>query len=396
MSTPLTSDRHVAELVRSLLGAVDPLADALTAEIFSGEYSYAESTLLSRDQLRDVVLENLRTLLAALQGEPMTLDAPRAAGRLKAEQGIPLDALLHAYRLAGRFVWDRLLAAAGGAGAAAQLVPMASDIWMMIDEYSGAAAEAYRTALEERSWHDAEQRGALLATLLDGSGGSSVRPWEILRTLRLEGHDALLVVSVETGEAAGPPLPASGGPWAEGVAAVWTRRAGSRVGLLALGRGQTLAAVTDRLARAATSRLGISRPFTSPAHAPTALRQAQLAVQCLPPGTAGAHLYGSSPIALLAAASPEIAVEVTGSVLAPLLALPPADRSVLLDTLDAWFDAGGSTTSAAERLHCHRNTVLYRIKRIAELTGRNTTDARSAAELYIALQAVRLHTVSTG
>jgi sugar diacid utilization regulator len=90
------------------------------------------------------------------------------------------------------------------------------------------------------------------------------------------------------------------------------------------------------------------------------------------------------------AASPDTAAEVIRTVFGSLRTLPEAEQAMLLHTLDTWFTSGGSTTRAAEHLHCHRNTVLYRLNRIAELTGRHTTDAESSAELYIALQAVRL------
>ncbi|WP_406433052.1 PucR family transcriptional regulator [Streptomyces sp. NBC_01589] len=64
--------------------------------------------------------------------------------------------------------------------------------------------------------------------------------------------------------------------------------------------------------------------------------------------------------------------------------------AALLDTLHAWFAADGSTAEAARQLHCHRNTVLHRIARIAELTGRVPTRPVDAAELYVALRALRL------
>jgi DNA-binding PucR family transcriptional regulator len=73
-----------------------------------------------------------------------------------------------------------------------------------------------------------------------------------------------------------------------------------------------------------------------------------------------------------------------------LLAMPDDEQSVLLDTLEAWFAAGGSTARAAERLHCHRNTVLYRLNRVGELTNRRITDPQACAELYVGLRAARL------
>lgn len=386
MTTHLASERRVADLVGRLLGAVDPLADGLTARIFDGEYAYAESTLLSPAQLRGAVYDNLRTLLMALQGEPVSLDAARAAGRLKAEQGIPLAALLHAFRLAGRFIWDHLLAAAEEEGSATELLPVASDVWLLIDEFSSAAADAYRATTEEHARRDAEVRGMLLTSLLDGSTAGSARAWEILRMLRLDSHRTLLVVSAETGG----PLAAELRLRASGVAGVWIQQIGARVGLIGVSGEHAAATVAGRLAEAAEARIGISRPFSSPVEVPAAWRQAQLASRCLPPGVHGVHVYGSSPIALLAAASPETATEVAGAVLGPLLDLPEQERTVLLDTLDAWYTAGGSTARAAERLHCHRNTVLYRINRVMALTGRSTADAAASAELYIALRALRI------
>jgi PucR C-terminal helix-turn-helix domain/GGDEF-like domain len=385
-----------AELVARLLGAVDPLADELAEEILRDELSYAQSPQLSRQQLHEAVRDNLRAVLLALQGEPVGLEAARSAGRLKAELGIPLPALLHAYRLGGRFIWDRLLTAAVDEHSAAELLPIASDIWQLIDESSSAAAEAYRAAVEEKTRRDAAARSVMLAALLDGSAGSSASAWEIARVLRLDGHGPFLVVSAET-DTDGNPVPAAQATLrAAGICSEWIQQTGAAAGLLALPfqpaqsseHGPALA--HDRLGAVAVARVGISRPFGSPAHAPAAWREAQLAVSCLPPGSAGTHVYGSSPIALLAAASPDMAAEVSRTVFGPLRALPAAEQAVLLDTLDAWFRVGGSTARAAGSLHCHRNTVLYRLNRITDLTGHRTTDPAASAELYIALQAVRL------
>ncbi|MGW0884731.1 PucR family transcriptional regulator [Streptomyces sp. NPDC002671] len=386
MQPHLASEPHVAGLVARLLGAVDPLADELTEGIFLGELAYAHNPRLTHNQLRGAVYDNLRTLLSALQGRPMSLDAARAAGRLKAEQGIPLAALLHAYRLAGRFIWERLLAAAEEEGCATELLPVASDVWLIIDEFSSAAADAYRAAVEEQARHDAEMRGILLTGLLDGSVASSVRAAEVLRTLRLDGPGVLLVVHALTST----PLLAENRLRASGVAGVWVQQIGARVGVLAAVDEQAATALVEHLDAAADCRIGVSRPFATPTDAPGAWRQAQQAARCLPRGVNGCHVYGGSPITLLAAASPEVAAEVAATVLGGLRALPEPEQQVLLDTLDAWFAVGGSTTRAAEHLHCHRNTVLYRINRIQELTGRGVADAVSTAELYVALRALSI------
>ncbi|MEV0976196.1 helix-turn-helix domain-containing protein [Streptomyces sp. NPDC049915] len=390
MTPQLRAGERVVELVGRLLTEVDRLAEDLTDQILGGEHAYAESTLLGRAQLLAVVRDNLSTMFTALQGRPTTLDAPRAAGRLKAEQGIPLAALLHAYRLAGRFIWDRLLAVAVDEESTVQLLHLASDMWAAIDDYSGAAADAYRAAVEERSRRDAAARSMMLTTLLEGRAGTHASAWEIARVLDLDRQGPFAVVCAEVHDRVEPLPSVRGRLGAAGIGSEWLQQIGAWVGLLSLPHEQALAAAVDQLTAIALSRVGLSRAFTSPVNAPAAWRQAQLAVQCLPYGTHGTHLYGSAPVSLLAAASPDTAQEVAGAVLGPVLALPPQERATLLATLHAWFTAGGSTTAAADRLHCHRNTVLYRLGRIADLTGRRTTDAESSAELYIALAAVRL------
>jgi hypothetical protein len=376
-------------LVARLLGDVDPLADELTDRIFEAERGYAEHERDSHERVRAVVRDNLRTLLMALRENPVALDAARDAGRLKAELGIPLPALLHAYRLGGRFIWDRLLAAATDEGSATQLLYLASDIWQIIDEHSGAAADAYRATVEEQAHRDTATRAALLTTLLDGTVTPPPRAAEIVRMLRLDRGGPLVVVNAEIERDDGLPSGTPGQLRTIGVGSEWTRLGSATVGLLCLPSERALAGTIEVLAGLASTRVGVSRPFRTPADTTRAWREAQVAARCLPAGGQGAHAYGDAPIALLVASAPEAAAEMARSVFAALDALPPNERATLLDTLDMWFAEGGSTSKAAESLHCHRNTVLYRLNRIGELTGRHSTDAVGSAELYAALRAVR-------
>jgi purine catabolism regulator len=57
----------------------------------------------------------------------------------------------------------------------------------------------------------------------------------------------------------------------------------------------------------------------------------------------------------------------------------------LVGTLDAFFAANGSPKEAAERLGVHRNTVLYRLDRIKEITGYDLDDAGVRMRLQLAL-----------
>ncbi|XVU27121.1 PucR family transcriptional regulator [Actinoplanes sp. CA-054009] len=62
----------------------------------------------------------------------------------------------------------------------------------------------------------------------------------------------------------------------------------------------------------------------------------------------------------------------------------------LLDTLDAFFAAGGVLESAARELFVHPNTIRYRLKRVAEVTGLSPLDGRDAFALRLALAVGRL------
>ena len=69
---------------------------------------------------------------------------------------------------------------------------------------------------------------------------------------------------------------------------------------------------------------------------------------------------------------------------------PDADSAVLLSTLRVWFAERGATSSAAAKLHVHRNTVRYRLRRVEELTGRDLAEPAGIAELHLALEATRI------
>jgi len=62
----------------------------------------------------------------------------------------------------------------------------------------------------------------------------------------------------------------------------------------------------------------------------------------------------------------------------------------LLDTLDAFFAAGGVLESTARNLFVHPNTVRYRLRRISEVTGFSPVAPRDAFALRIALAVGRL------
>jgi sugar diacid utilization regulator len=62
----------------------------------------------------------------------------------------------------------------------------------------------------------------------------------------------------------------------------------------------------------------------------------------------------------------------------------------LLDTLQAYFDAGEVATEAARRLYVSVRTVTYRLARVAELTGHSTASPDQRYVLHTAVLGARL------
>jgi DNA-binding PucR family transcriptional regulator len=60
-------------------------------------------------------------------------------------------------------------------------------------------------------------------------------------------------------------------------------------------------------------------------------------------------------------------------------------RGALVETLSAWLDRGSSIEGAARALFVHPNTVRYRLRQVADLTGLTPSQPRDAFTLQIAL-----------
>ncbi|MER5221604.1 CdaR family transcriptional regulator [Streptomyces flaveus] len=111
----------------------------------------------------------------------------------------------------------------------------------------------------------------------------------------------------------------------------------------------------------------------------------------------GARVTGNSPVHLIT----DLRVhQVLAAVGQParnrLLALTAADLRtqpdwpVLRDTITAWCESGFNLVRASAALHIHRNTVVYRMNKIEQITGRPLREHRTTMALYLACLADQL------
>ncbi|WP_336081923.1 PucR family transcriptional regulator [Nocardia sp. SSK8] len=377
-------------LATQLSGAVEELTGELVRRILTTDPAYAAAGLLTEEQLRTTCRNNLTAILGALAGtEPLRLQSAREAGQLKAEQAIPIAALLHAYRLGARLIWEELTARSSGPGDV-RLHALATQLWEVIDLYSDAAVEAYRETEMLLARADAQAQNRLIRTLFDDHSHSPGRVLDVLRSLGLPEHGTFCVVAIDAHPATVSPPALSGALRELGVRSVWDVRMDAVIGLVTALAPAAIDRAGPLLGSLVTERVGLSTPFGSPHAIAAAVTEARQACHSVPPGASGVVRFGAEPVAHLLVTVPDAARRAAAQILGPVLALPAAERADLVAVLDAWYQHGGSAVAVAEALHCHRNTVRYRLRKIRDLTGRDTTDPRQSAELYLALRAYTL------
>jgi purine catabolism regulator len=77
-------------------------------------------------------------------------------------------------------------------------------------------------------------------------------------------------------------------------------------------------------------------------------------------------------------------------VMGPLVDYDAQHRSSLVQTIGSYFAHHGNISQTAEALYIHRNTLLYRLDRIQELTGQNLDEADMRLALHLALKLLEL------
>lgn len=374
-----------------LLDEVESLTDRLTLQVLRREPCYVELDLL--DELRDACRANLQRGVEVLADRVPDgvdpADSTRATGRRRARQGVPLESVLRAYRLGGKLLWESLLLTSrrrfDGAYDLA-LLDAASYVWRTNDGSSAALVNAYRQEEQRVRSRDLSRRHAVLDALLSGRGRDPVFARDAAEVLGLPGSGRLLVVVGCLDAAGTDPLQEPQRVLAgQAVVSSWVLRERELVGIVAVG-ARTHQEVAAMLSPCVTGRVGMSPPVEGATGVEAGYRMAQTAVRTVT-GRGLAALDERLPEALLAD-SPEIVDRLTRTSLGGLLDLPDADRDTLLETLDALLACSGSPTHAAQALFCHRNTVIYRLRRIESVTGRSVADPRDRLLLTLGVMAV--------
>lgn len=156
------------------------------------------------------------------------------------------------------------------------------------------------------------------------------------------------------------------------------------------------------------SRVGLSRVLDAAVSVPESVHQARLALaharelaaarDSSAEAPAGESGWGSV-VAVRYAAGPDAptllprslaeATALTQRFLGPLIEHDRANQGSLALTLATFLDHDGSWKDTAAALHIHRQTLVYRLKAVEQLTGLKPTTTVGTASFWLALQAGR-------
>lgn len=363
---------------------------------------------MSQEELADVtalLYRNYGVLLAAMAGarvDHQKLDFVGEHVRTRVRSGIPLEAVLEAYRIGLNVFWEECTAevAAGGMSrdAAVNLARKMSEAMDTLTTHAAAAyvrEESYLKAAREKAARD------LLEALLRGDADTSrfelhniapgLDPQADLVVIvgRVSTEDSRLASALDTA-----------------VAILGDALATRRVSPLLVVReqavvGVVLAEATDLL----TERLmsvrgalaadhgidlycGVSSPCSGFGAVAAAHEQASLAVS---------RASAERPVISLAVL-PAIQHLLTGATLTTRLHLlekarmirnlHATERQTMRETLQGFAGANMNVTRGAAELHIHENTLRYRLRRLRQRTGHDPQTFAGLLELLCLMEVV--------
>ncbi|BBZ45499.1 PucR family transcriptional regulator [Mycobacterium parmense] len=385
-------DPHIVELSKLMLGRAPELGRALADRLFREIDAYRDGTAVTRDEVAASCAANLTFVFHALSGHAdVDVSPAEQTGVARALIGLPLPALMTAYRIGFRFMWEETLAVGRAAGVPTEsILDATARVFIAQDTFTQAMASAYRQQLTAQILEQEEERSALVEALLSRRITDSQSLWEAADLLRLPTTGPYVVVAADL-----PAIGKLGLPTIENklaardIRSAWRLLPDLHVGIVHVRIRDTISTLTSVLRQVATVRVGISPPFDDLAETSDALRFARLAVTGKPSSDSLITAFQDTPLAVAAVSAPEVMAKIRSSVLRRLIELPTAERTILLDTFQAWLQAGGSANDTAAKIFCHPNTVRHRLRRIEELTGRSLTRPTDLAELCLAFEVER-------
>ena len=391
--TAITSthiDEEARRIASTLAQRVDELAQDVAAAVRAEVDFYKNTRAVSDGDLLASCTENLRFALKSLEdGVAFDTSPAVTTGSIRAAAGIPLPAVMDAYRVASYRLWDAVVdIATEQRGVGRDMVIEATRrIWRFQNLYTDAMAGAYREHNMQQVLEDEAERAALAEALLDGRAVTDYSVWEVAQLLRLPLSGPYMVIAAE--------CPALGKQALPGISAklrcvdvysAWRLLPDIQVGIAAIPSSDKRDTVLQLIERQAIKRVGVSPQFHGLTNTAQALRYARVALNARGSENSGVTVFDNSVLAVAAVSAPEVAKKVATVILGRFDELPSEEKDLLFDTFRAWLVNKGSVANAAAQLFVHPNTVRHRLHRIERHTGRSLAVPDELAEMCLAFE----------
>lgn len=403
--SPSTSEGASEHALRAawalLLDQADAIADTITLSLFERDHDLwerigPEFRADVRGSTRQHIHRGLRILSGTLAehdgADENAVELWRETGRRRARQDVPLELVLNAYNLGARTLWEALVGRVSsdpGIGVGDEvLLAAARSVWTTLDVQNTVLIDAYRRESSRMQRQDLQREQGILDHLIEGRGADPDFAEEARAGLGIESDDAIACVAViqERGDVSDVLAPTEDRLDRLQIVARWHVRSGVHYGLLS-GPLPGESGLVEIFAANVAGRTGIAMSSDGVAGFAAAFQFACRAAETVPRGVRQVVALSDRLPEVLLAGSPQVAPRLLAETLAPVMGQPKGQADVLLETLEALLRHDGSPTHAATDLYCHRNTVIYRMKQIEQLTGRSLADPRDKMLLGLALMA---------
>ena len=397
---------NVRPIVDAFLDRLEDVVERGVGAIWAVVPSYGRLGDEFRDDVSHAMRVNVETLAQVLSQSREVTDAElqeiERVGARRAEAGIPLEDVLHAYRTVSRACWDVLseeCRAYKQEGALEAAIELAEAVLRYTDQISTAVADAYARAQRAII---REQEGARREFLADLLFGTEISPEDILRRAHTFGYDLSLSYAALVGF--GPSseerkeatvASAASATLSYGSAEpIVLQKAEHTIALIPVDPSLDPAAMPEKL----IAELGGDWCFGMGGPEPglKGIRRAYLeAREALEIGQGlglGGPVYRFDDLLLyhFLRVEPALVERFIEQTLGPLIEYDERRKGELIKTIEAYFSVDGSVKMAGEALFAHPHTVTYRLKQVETLTGWSLHDAEDKLRLQLALRAYRL------
>ncbi len=299
-------------------------------------------------------------------------------GEQEARQGRSLDALQTAMRVSSQIACRRFIKDAYRFGWSGETLGRLTDsLFMLVARIADAAAQGYAREQGQLASERERRRDRLRDLLVAEPSPGPEAIADLAVAARWDPPKRIGIVALP------PSAPAGARILPPAVLADWDAPVPYLVVPDPEGPGQDR--LWPALRRLGTAAVGPTVPLGQGA---VSLRWARHALTLIERDL----LPGGGPVrcvdhitSLATLAAEELIGATAGTVLGPLLDLPPARRRPLAETLLTYLQSGDNAVIAAERLHIHEQTVRYRLRRIAELTDGRFSELDGRLDLMLML-----------